>query len=138
MINFKQFFRENVFKASSSFVDLPDTAPHGFWVKGGKFIPVKLLSNIGGFKMGAHDMAIKELYPEIHNAAINDRKEPGSPGYQMAVLRNGFIRVGKTESGKYELTYIPFKVSRSDIKLAKDIAQHYNIDVVDHFEKAME
>jgi len=114
----KKKLTEN-YKISSNFAELPDSAPHGFWVtKDGKFIVVPY--------MFGHDEVLNTLFPQIAAGALGSR-------LQMNALKNGFIRMAKI-GNTYGLTYHPVYSSNSAKKTAKDIAAFYNMGVQDDFE----
>lgn len=103
----------------SSFADLPQTPPHGFWVtKDGKFIVIPYI--------WGHDEAINALYPSIANGKVGSQ-------LQMNALKAGFIRMAKI-GDTYGLTYHPMYSSTGAKKTAKDIAEFYNMGVQDDFE----
>lgn len=108
------------YKLSSSFMELPDSPPHGFWItKDGKFIVVG--------RMFGHDEALKELFPDLIKG------KQGVAALQSA-MKNGMIRVAKM-GDNYGLTYHPmYMTSGAAKKTAKDIAEFYNMGIVDDFE----
>ena len=107
------------YKLLSSFNELPETPPYGFWVTNkNQFIAINF--------MFGHDEALKALFPDI-------AKNYNGAQLQYQALLAGFLRMAKT-GDKYALTYHPLKTPRSTIKLAKDIATHYNMGVMDDFE----
>ena len=108
-------------KLHSSFNDLPDTPPHGFWItKDGKFVPV--------YRMFGHDDALKDLFPEIVG------NKSGSMAL-YAAMKTGMIRVVKMPGNNYGITYHPiFLKNPTAKKTAKDIADFYNMGIVDDLE----
>lgn len=107
------------YKLLSSFNELPETPPYGFWVTNKKqFIAINF--------MFGHDEALKALFPDI-------AKNYNGAQLQYQALLAGFLRMAKT-GDKYALTYHPLRTPRSIIKLAKDIATHYKMGVMDDFE----
>ena len=111
--------RSSEYKLSSSFMDLPDSPPHGFWVtKDGKFIVVN--------RMFGHDEAVHALFPDIIKGKV------GVAALQSA-MKHGMMRVAKMGSD-YGLTYHPMYTGSTVKKTAKDIAEFYNMGVVDDFE----
>jgi len=109
------------YKLSSSFTDLPDSPPHGFWIaKDGKFI---VIPNIYG-----HDNALQQLFPDAMHGTPNESSRA------MAAMKLGLMRVGK--AGRfYEITYHPlYMTGTAAKKTAKDIAEFYNMGLIDRFE----
>lgn len=109
------------YKILSSFSELPETPPHGFWVlPDGKFIPV--------FKMFGHDEALEAAFP-------NQFKNKYGYASLQEAMKNGMIRVAKMPGNVYGLTYHPMYIrSGKAKKTAKDIAQYYGFTVEDDFE----
>lgn len=117
----KKKLTEN-YKISSSFTELPDSPPHGFWVtKNGEFIVVPAIHG--------HDEALKTLFPDIVQGEIL-----GSSNLQMKAIKAGMLRMAKLGgSGIYGLTYHPLYTNPSVKKTAKDIATFYNMGIKDDF-----
>ena len=113
------------YKISSSFSDLPETAPHGFYIlKDGRFIVIP--------RKNGHDEALLELFPDAMRGASNELSRSG------VALKLGLMRVGKYGSS-YEITYNPFYMTGTAAKkTAKDIAIHYKMDIIDSFETVRE
>ena len=108
------------YKLSSSFSDLPPSAPHGFWVtKDGKFVVVP--------RMYGHDEALQQIIPDELKGAI------GMKALDIA-LKLGMMRVAKT-GGSYEITYHPLYMKGTAAKkTAKDIAAFYRMGIIDNFD----
>ena len=107
------------YKLSSSFMELPDNPPHGFWItKDGKYIVVS--------RMFGHDEALHALFPDIIKGKV------GVAALQSA-MKHGMMRVAKMGSN-YGLTYHPMYTGNTAKKTAKDIAEFYNMGIVDDFE----
>ena len=107
------------YKLLSSFNELPETPPYGFWVTNkNQFIAINF--------MFGHDEALKALFPDI-------AKNYNGAQLQYQAIIAGFVRMAKN-GNKYALTYHPLKTPKSAIKLAKDIAAFYNMGVMDDFE----
>jgi hypothetical protein len=115
----KKLTESFAYKLSSSFTDLPDSPPHGFWVtKDGKFIVVPY--------MWGHDEAINTLYPQVAAGSMGSR-------LQMNALKAGLVRMAKI-GNTYGLTYHPTYSGKTATKTARDIASFYNMGVQDDFE----
>ena len=108
------------YKLSSSFSDLPPSAPHGFWItKDGKFVVVS--------RMYGHDEALEQIIPDELKGAI------GMKALDIA-LKLGMMRVAKT-GGSYEITYHPLYMKGTAAKkTAKDIAAFYRMGIIDNFD----
>jgi hypothetical protein len=107
------------YKLLSSFNELPETPPYGFWVTNkNQFIAINF--------MFGHDEALKTLFPDI-------AKNYNGAQLQYQAILAGFTRMAKT-GNKYALTYHPLKTPKSAVKLARDIAAFYNMGVEDDFE----
>ena len=113
------------YKLSSSFLDLPLTAPHGFYIlKDGRFIVIP--------RKEGHDEALLELFPDAMRGTSSELSRSG------VALKLGLMRVGKYGSS-YEITYNPFYMTGTAAKkTAKDIAIHYKMDIIDSFETVRE
>ena len=109
------------YKLSSSFLDLPLTAPHGFYIlKDGRFIVIP--------RKEGHDEALLELFPDAMRGASTELSRSG------VALKLGLMRVGKYGSS-YEITYNPvYMTGTAAKKTAKDLAIHYKMDIIDSFE----
>ena len=113
------------YKLSSSFLDLPLTAPHGFYIlKDGRFIVIP--------RKEGHDEALLELFPDAMRGTSSELSRSG------VALKLGLMRVGKYGSS-YEITYNPFYMTGTAAKkTAKDLAIHYKMDIIDSFETVRE
>ena len=99
------------YKILSSFAELPDTPPHGFWVSNdNKFAVVPAREQ--------HILVLEKLFRIYRESEATER---------------GFVKISKSYSDTYEISYSPRKASSSTINLAKDIAKFYNMTVTgDH------
>jgi hypothetical protein len=118
---------EEAYKISSTFTELPDTAPYGFWIdKNGKFVIIN--------KMFGHDEALRELYLDVIKPAGARYPLEGLAALQAA-MKAGMIRMVKMGVSSYGITYHPlFLKGGSAKKTAKDIAEFYNMNLEDDFE----
>ena len=118
---------EEAYKISSTFTELPDTAPYGFWIdKNGKFVIIN--------KMFGHDEALRELYLDVIKPAGARYPLEGLAALQAA-MKAGMIRMVKMGASSYGITYHPlFLKSGAAKKTAKDIAEFYNMNLEDDFE----
>jgi len=109
------------YKLSTSFVDLPDNAPHGFWItKDGQFVTV--------YNMFGHDDALQALFKDVIG------NEKGISALTKA-MKAGMIRMAKMPLNTYGVTYHPHYLKGTGaLKTAKDIAQHYNMTLENDFE----
>lgn len=109
------------YKIISSFSELPETPPHGFWVlPDGRYIPV--------YKIFGHDEALEALFP-------NQFKNKYGYASLQDAMKGGMIRMAKMPGNVYGLTYHPMYVKSGKAKkTAKDIAQYYGFTVEDDFE----
>jgi hypothetical protein len=112
------------FIISSNLQDLPVTPPYGFWItKDNRFVVVPFQQ---------HDAALETLYPDFL------KKFPGFNAYaglQDYAYKLGVIRM-VAEGERYYITYKPGAVSDESVKLAEDIATHYNMQIVDDLKGA--
>ena len=108
------------YKLSSDTRDLPETAPHGFYIlKDGRFIVIP--------RKEGHDEALLELFPDAMRGTSNELSR------SRVALNLGLMRVGKTGSS-YEITYNPlYMTGTAAKKTAKDLAIHYKMDIIDSF-----
>ena len=107
------------YKLSSSFTELPERPPYGFWItKDGKYIIVD--------RMFGHDESLRKLFPSLIEG------KQGVAALQSA-MKHGMVRVVKM-GNDYGVTYHPMYSSNTAKKTAKDIAKFYNMGVVDDFE----
>ena len=113
------------YKISSDTRDLPETAPHGFYIlKDGRFIVIP--------RKNGHDEALLELFPDAMRGASTELSRSG------VALKLGLMRVGKYGSS-YEITYNPvYMTGTAAKKTAKDLAIHYKMDIIDSFETVRE
>lgn len=115
------------YKISSSFAELPENAPYGFWIdKNGKYVIIN--------RMFGHDEALRELYPDVIKPAGARYPLEGLAALQAA-MKAGMIRMVKMGVSSYGITYHPlFLKGGSGKKTAKDIAEFYNMNLEDDFE----
>ena len=131
-MSFKEYFNtwqaehiDEAYKLSSDTRDLPETAPHGFYIlKDGRFIVIP--------RKEGHDEALLELFPDAMRGTSNELSR------SRVALNLGLMRVGKTGSS-YEITYNPLYMTGTAAKrTAKDIAINYKMDIIDSFKTVRE
>jgi hypothetical protein len=108
----KKNLTENYFPVKTSFADLPDTAPYGFWVWEKKYVIARYMDD--------HIKILRELMPEEGRA--------GDFSIVSKAYNKGLIRVVK-EGRIYHFNYT--RANKTSIKTAYDIAEFYNMGVQD-------
>ena len=115
----KKKLNENYFPVRSSFADLPDTAPYGFWVWSAKYVVAPLQDD--------HIKILREIIP-------SEQRVSGEANLETVAFKLGLIRMVR-EHGSYHLHYLWSKPSPTALKLAKDIAEFYNLGIIDDNEE---
>ncbi len=113
----KKKLTENYFPVRTSFVDLPETAPYGFWVWGNKYVVANYMDD--------HSKILREIMP-------SEYQHLGDGSLQAKAFTLGLIRVVK-EGNTYHIDYT--KGSPAALKLINDIAEFYGKTVADPFKQ---
>jgi len=111
-VQWKENLTENYFPVKTSFADLPDAAPYGFWVWEKKYVIARYMDD--------HIKILREIMPE--HARLGDMSLI-TKAYNL-----GLVRMAK-EDRLYYLTHT--KGNKTSLNTAKDIAKFYNKDVYD-------
>jgi len=113
----KKNLTENYFPVRTSFADLPDTPPYGFWVWNNKYIIAQYMDD--------HIKILREIMPREY-------QHLGDSTLEAKAFTKGLIRVVR-EGRLYHFNYI--KANQTSIKTAYDIAEFYNMGVEDDMKK---
>ena len=113
----KKKLTENYFPVRTSFADLPDTAPYGFWVWGNKYVIAQYQND--------HIKILEEIIP-------GEMQTSGTVDLQSKAFKLGLIRIAR-EGNMYYLNYLYSKPSSTALKLAHDIADFYGLKIKDDY-----
>jgi hypothetical protein len=116
-VQWKENLNENYFPVRTSFADLPNTAPYGFWVWGNKYVVANYMDD--------HIKILREIMP-------GEYQRLGDIALQSKAFSLGLIRVVR-EGNVYHIDYT--RGSPAALKLVQDIAEFYNKIVVDPYKQ---
>ena len=116
----KKNLTENYFPVKTSFADLPKDPPYGFWVWGTKYVVAP--------RQDDHIKILREIIPSEHRVS-------GEVNLETVALKLGLIRMVR-EYSSYHLHYLWSKPSTAALKLAKNIAEFYNLGIIDDNEES--
>lgn len=126
--NFDNFV--NLFLEATSFMDLPDKPPYGFWISPhGEFFSVKFEQH--------YEVALKII---TRNRTLDQEYDKaGMPDPYEFLTARKYIRMVKSEQMYYADLYtytdrmnhkfIPFEPTNTSVRLIKDIGEFYGMKI---------